>query len=114
MPDSQDSKCEKSSVLPHHQKTVFKIIVVGDSSVGKTCLTFRFCEGRFPLKTEATIGVDFREKALEIDGESIKVYLVIHIESVYQTKLFLKASIVGHCWSRTIQEINDSSLLQKC
>ncbi|CAG0885728.1 unnamed protein product, partial [Cyprideis torosa] len=51
---------------------VFKIIVIGDSSVGKTCLTFRFCSGRFPEKTEATIGVDFRERITEVDGEKIK------------------------------------------
>ena len=38
-----------------------KVIVIGDSGVGKTCLTFRFCSGHFPSSaTEATIGVDFR------------------------------------------------------
>uniref|UniRef100_A0A452HC39 small monomeric GTPase n=1 Tax=Gopherus agassizii TaxID=38772 RepID=A0A452HC39_9SAUR len=52
---------------------IFKIIVIGDSNVGKTCLTFRFCGGAFPASTEATIGVDFREKTVEIEGEKIKV-----------------------------------------
>lgn len=55
------------------QTRIFKIIVIGDSNVGKTCLTFRFTGGNFPEKTEATIGVDFREKAVEIEGETIKV-----------------------------------------
>ncbi|XP_069781466.1 RAB33B, member RAS oncogene family a [Narcine bancroftii] len=54
---------------------IFKIIVIGDSGVGKTCLTYRFCAGKFPDKTEATIGVDFREKTVEIDGETIKIQL---------------------------------------
>ncbi|XP_078260875.1 RAB33B, member RAS oncogene family a [Rhinoraja longicauda] len=54
---------------------IYKIIVIGDSGVGKTCLTYRFCAGKFPDKTEATIGVDFREKTVEIDGEKIKVQL---------------------------------------
>uniref|UniRef100_A0A3B3Z9N0 Small monomeric GTPase n=1 Tax=Periophthalmus magnuspinnatus TaxID=409849 RepID=A0A3B3Z9N0_9GOBI len=44
-----------------------------DSGVGKTCLTYRFCAGKFPEKTEATIGVDFRERLVDIDGEKIKV-----------------------------------------
>lgn len=57
------------------QKRIFKIIVIGDSNVGKTCLTFRFCGGKFPNKTEATIGVDFRERSLEVDGEGIKLQL---------------------------------------
>ena len=52
---------------------IFKIIVIGDSNVGKTCLTYRFCEGRFPTKVEATIGVDFREKTVEIAEDVLKV-----------------------------------------
>merc|ERR1712033_94200 len=57
------------------QKRIFKIIVLGDSNVGKTCLTFRFCVGKFPDRTEATIGVDFREKTMEVEGETIKLQL---------------------------------------
>lgn len=56
-------------------KRIFKIIVLGDSNVGKTCLTFRFCVGKFPDRTEATIGVDFREKTVEVEGENIKLQL---------------------------------------
>lgn len=62
-----------SSTLPPPRTRIFKIIVIGDSGVGKTCLTYRFCAGRFPEKTEATIGVDFRERLVDIDGEKIKV-----------------------------------------
>lgn len=45
---------------------VFKVIVLGDSSVGKTCLTYRFCTRDFLIQTESTIGVDFRERVLEL------------------------------------------------
>ena len=55
------------------QRRIFKIIVIGDSNVGKTCLTYRFCLGKFPDKTEATIGVDFREKSVQVDNEHLKV-----------------------------------------
>ncbi|CAH2055650.1 unnamed protein product, partial [Iphiclides podalirius] len=57
------------------QKKVFKIIVLGDSGVGKTCLTYRFCEGQFLDKSEATIGVDFRERTVRIFNEDIKLQL---------------------------------------
>uniref|UniRef100_A0AAY4AIZ8 Ras-related protein Rab-33B n=1 Tax=Denticeps clupeoides TaxID=299321 RepID=A0AAY4AIZ8_9TELE len=53
----------------------FKVVVIGDSGVGKTCLTYRFCTGCFHDKPEATIGVDFRERILEVEGERIKVQL---------------------------------------
>lgn len=51
----------------------FKVIVIGDSNVGKTTLTYRFCEGKFLEKVEATIGVDFRTRTINIDGEDITV-----------------------------------------
>ena len=71
---------DRSDELPPQVPT-YKVIVVGDSGVGKTCLTCRFCNGCFPsADTEATIGVDFREKTIKdtLDGktgESIKLHL---------------------------------------
>lgn len=55
------------------QTRIFKIIVIGDSNVGKTCLSYRFCGGKFLKNPEATIGVDFRERTLQLEGEYIKV-----------------------------------------
>ena len=72
-PDLTSSVKLSSSLVNSVRTRIIKIIVIGDSNVGKTCLTFRFTGGSFPEKTEATIGVDFREKAVEIDGEIIKV-----------------------------------------
>ncbi|CAG9540888.1 unnamed protein product [Cercopithifilaria johnstoni] len=59
----------------YRAKRVFKVIILGNAGVGKTCLSFRFCNGRFPAQTEATIGVDFRERSVAIDGELIRVQL---------------------------------------
>uniref|UniRef100_A0A0N4Z9B2 Ras-related protein Rab-33 n=1 Tax=Parastrongyloides trichosuri TaxID=131310 RepID=A0A0N4Z9B2_PARTI len=56
-------------------RRTFKVIIIGDAYVGKTCLSFRFCNGRFPESTESTIGVDFRERQLLIDDELIKIQL---------------------------------------
>ncbi|XP_018584738.1 ras-related protein Rab-33B [Scleropages formosus] len=57
------------------QLQIFKIIVIGDSNVGKTCLTYRFCGGKFLKNPEATIGVDFRERSVVIDGETVKLQI---------------------------------------
>ncbi|VDO29511.1 unnamed protein product [Brugia timori] len=59
----------------YRAKRIFKVIILGNAGVGKTCLSFRFCNGRFPAQTEATIGVDFRERCVAIDGELIRVQL---------------------------------------
>ncbi|XP_061644384.1 RAB33B, member RAS oncogene family a [Phyllopteryx taeniolatus] len=69
------SSLTSSAGLPPPRTRIFKIIVIGDSGVGKTCLTYRFCAGKFPEKTEATIGVDFRERLVEIGGEKLKIQL---------------------------------------
>ena len=50
-----------------------KIIVVGDSGVGKTNLINRFASDKFDTNSKATIGVEFVYKALEINKEVIKV-----------------------------------------
>ncbi|KAL7633959.1 UNVERIFIED_CONTAM: hypothetical protein RMT77_015920 [Armadillidium vulgare] len=65
---------EESSYKEKKVKT-FKIIVIGDSNVGKTCLTIRFCDGHFPTRPESTIGVDFRERKVTIKGEEITLQL---------------------------------------
>ncbi|KAK2852363.1 hypothetical protein Q7C36_007564 [Tachysurus vachellii] len=52
-----------------------KIIVLGDAGVGKTSLTHLYCTGKFPEKTDSTIGVDFRERLVHVGGDKIKVQL---------------------------------------
>lgn len=61
----------------------FKVLVIGDSGVGKTCLTHRLCAGQFPDRVEATIGVDFRERLLDIDGEKVKVTNYVFVVSPF-------------------------------
>ncbi|XP_073731828.1 ras-related protein Rab-43 isoform X1 [Misgurnus anguillicaudatus] len=52
---------------------VFKIVLVGDVGVGKTCVVQRFKTGIFMEKQGSTIGVDFTMKTLEIQGKRVKV-----------------------------------------
>jgi len=52
---------------------VFKIVLVGDVGVGKTCVVQRFKSGLFMEKQGNTIGVDFTMKTLDIQGKRVKV-----------------------------------------
>ncbi|CAH1971491.1 unnamed protein product [Acanthoscelides obtectus] len=63
------------SLRPTRKGRPFKVIVIGDPNVGKTTLTYRFCEGKFLEAAEATIGVEFRSKTVNIDGEDITLQL---------------------------------------
>jgi hypothetical protein len=71
----QHQTSQSKTPPPQNHRRIFKIIVIGDSNVGKTCLTFRFCGGKFLQRSEATIGVDFREKTIQIDDEFIKLQI---------------------------------------
>ncbi|XP_064595987.1 ras-related protein Rab-8B-like isoform X2 [Liolophura sinensis] len=52
-----------------------KIIVVGDSNVGKTCLIHRFADNTFLTDTDTTIGTDFKMRTVEVDGKWVKLQL---------------------------------------
>ena len=48
---------------------LFKLLLIGDSGVGKTCLLFRFAENSFNPTFISTIGIDFKIQTVEIDGK---------------------------------------------
>uniref|UniRef100_A0A672K5T2 RAB43, member RAS oncogene family n=1 Tax=Sinocyclocheilus grahami TaxID=75366 RepID=A0A672K5T2_SINGR len=52
---------------------VFKIVLVGDVGVGKTCVLQRFKSGVFLERQSNTIGVDFTMKTLTSRGQRVKV-----------------------------------------
>ena len=49
-----------------------KLIVAGDSGVGKSNLLLRYAKDEFSFDSKATIGVDFAGKGIEIDEYRIK------------------------------------------
>ncbi|CAH8821262.1 unnamed protein product [Trichobilharzia szidati] len=54
---------------------LFKIILIGDSGVGKTNLRSRFTNDEFNLESKSTIGVDFATKNVTIDGRTVKAQI---------------------------------------
>eukprot|EP00929_Paragymnodinium_shiwhaense_P112608 TRINITY_DN80865_c0_g1_i1.p1 TRINITY_DN80865_c0_g1~~TRINITY_DN80865_c0_g1_i1.p1 ORF type:complete len:208 (+),score=48.38 TRINITY_DN80865_c0_g1_i1:60-683(+) len=52
---------------------LFKILVIGDSGVGKSSILLRFCEDDFNEKQASTIGVDFKTKHIQIRGQKLKL-----------------------------------------
>ncbi|CAF1499606.1 unnamed protein product [Rotaria sordida] len=53
--------------------TTLKILIIGESGVGKSCLLLRFTDDKFDDEMPATIGVDFKIKQLEADGNRVKL-----------------------------------------
>lgn len=60
------------------EKTIqytFKIILIGDSDVGKTSLMTRYTDQTFVPSTLSTIGVDFKIKTIDVDGSRVKLQI---------------------------------------
>ncbi|XP_072221601.1 ras-related protein Rab-15-like [Leuresthes tenuis] len=54
---------------------LFRLLILGDSGVGKTCMMRRFTEGEFDPSHISTIGVDFKMKTVEVDGIKVRVQI---------------------------------------
>jgi Ras-related protein Rab-11A len=54
---------------------VFKVVLIGDSAVGKSQILARFARNEFSLDSKATIGVEFQTRTLVIDHRSVKAQI---------------------------------------
>ncbi|OQS00286.1 Rab1 family GTPase [Thraustotheca clavata] len=54
---------------------LFKLVLIGDSGVGKSCLLLRFADDAFTESYITTIGVDFRFRTVKIDKKTVKLQI---------------------------------------
>merc|ERR1719235_1605555 len=63
-----------SSGKPQYDYLI-KLLLIGDSGVGKSCLLCRYSEDIFNNKFITTIGIDFKIRTIELDGKKIKLQI---------------------------------------
>lgn len=54
---------------------LFKVVLIGDSGVGKSNLLSRFTRNEFNLESKSTIGVEFATRSINVDGKTIKAQI---------------------------------------
>jgi Ras-related protein Rab-2A len=54
-------------------EVLFRVIIVGDTGVGKSCLLLRFTEDKFNDQHNVTIGVEFGSKVINLDNTTVKL-----------------------------------------
>uniref|UniRef100_A0A3B5RA03 small monomeric GTPase n=2 Tax=Cyprinodontiformes TaxID=28738 RepID=A0A3B5RA03_XIPMA len=54
---------------------LFKVVLIGDSGVGKSNLLSRFTRNEFNLESKSTIGVEFATRSIQVDGKMIKAQI---------------------------------------
>ncbi|KYO44690.1 EF-hand calcium-binding domain-containing protein 4B isoform X1 [Alligator mississippiensis] len=82
MPSSPRGQPVGKEMLSHEERRIptvpdslFKIVFVGNSSVGKTSFLRRFCEDRFFPGTSATVGIDYCVKTITVDNSQVALQL---------------------------------------
>ena len=57
------------------QDHLFKLIIIGDTGVGKSCLMKRVMDNEFKSEHQVTIGVEFGSFGMKVDGKVIKLQI---------------------------------------
>ncbi|MQM11499.1 hypothetical protein Taro_044407 [Colocasia esculenta] len=57
------------------EEYLFKVVIIGDSAVGKSNLLSRYARNEFNINSKATIGVEFQTQTMEIDGKEVKAQI---------------------------------------
>ena len=52
-----------------------KVLIIGDSGVGKSSVLIRYCDDEFNVSQAPTIGVDFKTKLVQVRGTNLKLAL---------------------------------------
>ncbi|XP_037327754.2 ras-related protein Rab-1B-like [Pungitius pungitius] len=54
---------------------LFKLLLIGDSGVGKSCLLLRFADDTYTESYISTIGVDFKIRTIDMDSKTVKLQI---------------------------------------
>ena len=57
------------------EEQLFRVIIVGDTGVGKSCLLLRFSEDKFHEDHNVTIGVEFGTRSLKVGNQMVKLQI---------------------------------------
>ena len=69
--------------MDNEYEFLFKILLLGDSGVGKSCIILRYIENSFSQNLMISICVYFKLKNIEIDGKKVKLQIVLYSYIIY-------------------------------
>ena len=73
--NSFSSISKEKTNLSKQYDDLFKLVIIGDSGVGKSCILLRFADDTFTDNYYSTIGVDFRFKCVDIGERKCKLQI---------------------------------------
>ncbi|KAJ3675327.1 hypothetical protein LUZ60_004369 [Juncus effusus] len=73
--EGREEKMARRGVGEEEYDYLFKVVLIGDSGVGKSNLLSRFTRNEFLLDSKSTIGVEFATRTIQVEGRTIKVQI---------------------------------------
>jgi len=61
--------------MSQNKKKIFKILILGDSGVGKTSLMNQYVKQKFTQQYRATVGADFMSKDVVVDDKQVSLQI---------------------------------------
>ncbi|KAK9408901.1 ras-related protein Rab-11B [Crotalus adamanteus] len=75
LPPERDGASAAMGTRDDEYDYLFKVVLIGDSGVGKSNLLSRFTRNEFNLESKSTIGVEFATRSIQVDGKTIKAQI---------------------------------------
>ena len=110
MSSAQLQSSGKTYVFPETDDAydfLFKIVLIGDAGIGKTCIVQRFKHGFYMERHGNTIGVDFMLKTVEVEHKRVKVAKNTG-ETVHFVRIPCATPSFGTLFSQTLDVLCDS------
>lgn len=95
---------------------MFKLLIIGNSSVGKTSFLFRYADDSFTSAFVSTVGIDFKVKTVFRHDKRVKLQIWVrqnHNSPVIYNKTNSDLPNLGYCWTREVPH-NYHCLLSRC
>lgn len=83
------------------QYSEFQLLIIGNSSVGKTSFLFRYCDDSFTSAFVSTVGIDFKVKTVYRGDKRVKLQIWVSFNperqslEIYEVKMFVKFWILS-------------------
>jgi len=62
-------------MIVEEEITKYRVCIIGDTDVGKTSLSTRYCHGEFPENSTPTIGASFLQRRVSLENTEINLHI---------------------------------------
>lgn len=81
---------------------MFKLLIIGNSSVGKTSFLFRYADDSFTSAFVSTVGIDFKVKTIYRSDKRVKLQIWVKYAETLISERYRKGKLMSVCWVKDL------------